>query len=83
LNWLLFIKGIENTVLIFYWVKMQHTGTVRWPGKTGGAIGFALIFFSFLYQDKKEKRGPGRKKTAINADSYREMTVVFKNIFLI
>jgi len=27
---------------------------VRWPGKSGGAIRFALIFFvTFFYQEKK------------------------------
>jgi hypothetical protein len=29
----------------------------RWPGKTRGAIGFALNFFvSFFFQEKKERQ---------------------------
>jgi len=28
----------------------------RWPTKRPEAFGFALIFFVFLYQDKKEKK---------------------------
>jgi len=35
-----------------------HFGCAREPGKTRGAIGFALIFLCFvsLYQDKEMKR---------------------------
>jgi hypothetical protein len=38
--------------------KSINNRYVRWPGKTRGAIGFALIFLCFvsLYQDKEMKK---------------------------
>ena len=42
-------------------MKTVRTVVVRWPGKTRGAFGFALIFLlHFLHQGKKWKTNLGK-----------------------
>jgi len=55
------LQNLLNNRLNIELQHKQHTGTVRWPGKTGGAIGFALIpacrqaGFLLLFFVKKKK----------------------------
>jgi hypothetical protein len=49
--------------VVWMFVVFCYNGCVREPGKTRGAIGFALIFLCFvsLYQDKEMKRKDKKK----------------------